>query len=188
MCSAALPALRVCERLETVFQRCFAVSQNTQLVGGAAEPLYLPADKPGTAHRLYYREDFAASALHEVAHWCIAGSARREQVDFGYWYAPEGRSASQQCAFEAVEVRPQALEWLFSVACGLRFRVSVDNFGADGSLPDSAAFCLRVAEQARRYQQQGLPSRARVFRDALATEFGTLAALQALDFEHGEIA
>ena len=106
-----------CARLEAVFARCFARTENTRLVGGAAEPLYQPAGKGNGPHSLYFREDYFASALHEVAHWCIAGIERRQRVDFGYWYAPEGRSDDQQRAFESVEVRPQALEWYFSLAC-----------------------------------------------------------------------
>ncbi len=42
------------------------------------------------------RTDFFASALHEISHWCVAGKARREQVDFGYWYCPDGRDAMTQ--------------------------------------------------------------------------------------------
>ena len=183
MGSAISSAVHACKLLETVFQRCFAVTENTLLVGGDEEPLYLPASGPNAPHLLFYREDYAASALHEVAHWCIAGQARRAQVDFGYWYAPEGRNAEQQRAFEAVEVKPQALEWFFALACGRVFRISVDNFGADGSLPDNTAFCRSVAEQARRYQQQGLPDRARLFFNQLASEFGTGASYQRLDFD-----
>jgi elongation factor P hydroxylase len=185
--SAISPAVHVCKRLEKVFQQCFAATENTRLVGGAKEPLYLPAREPNASHLLYYREDYAASALHEVAHWCIAGRARRAQVDFGYWYAPEGRNAAQQRAFESVEFKPQALEWFFSLACGRVFRVSADNFGVDGSVPDNTAFCRRVAEQARRYQQQGLPDRARVFFEQLAREFATGAACQRLDFDAAEL-
>jgi elongation factor P hydroxylase len=114
--------------LESLFNDCFTERWNTQLIGGAQEPLYQPAAIAGQLHSLFYREDFFASALHEVAHWCIAGEARRQQLDFGYWYAPEGRSPEQQKAFETAEIKPQALEWYFSTACGYRFQISVDNF------------------------------------------------------------
>ncbi len=53
---------------------------------------------------------FYASALHEIAHWCIAGENRCQQVDYGYWYEPNGRSEERQFEFEKVEVKPQALE------------------------------------------------------------------------------
>ena len=46
-------------------------------------------------------------------HWCLAGTRRRQRVDYGYWYAPEGRDEAQQAAFFAVEAAPQALESLF---------------------------------------------------------------------------
>src|SRR3546814_2809228 len=49
-----------------------------------------------------------------VAHWCLAGAARRRQDDYGYWYAADGRDLEQQHLFEQVEVKPQALELLFS--------------------------------------------------------------------------
>ena len=160
--------------LEAVFNDCFLVSEHTRLVGGAAEPLYQPAAQPGGIHLLFYREDFFASALHETAHWCIAGPARRRQADFGYWYAPEGRDSQQQRAFEAVEVKPQALEWLFSLACGYPFQVSIDNLDAQsGRLPDTGAFRQAVAIEARRRRDNGLPPRAARFFAALARHFGS---------------
>ena len=86
------------ERLERAFADCFADKLHTRLQGGADEPLYQPALQQGHSHVLHYRADYFASALHEVAHWCIAGTARRRQVDFGYWYAPDGRSGNEQLA------------------------------------------------------------------------------------------
>jgi elongation factor P hydroxylase len=161
------------QRLEQVFERCFLAGENTRLVGGAREPLYQPAAAAGTPHLLFYREDYFASALHEISHWCIAGPERRQLQDFGYWYAPEGRSPAQQRAFEAVEVKPQTLEWYFSQACGYPFRVSVDNFDpVSGALPDTHDFRQRLEFQARQWQVTGLPSRAKRFFYALAAEYG----------------
>ena len=171
------------ERLENVFHDCFLLAENTRLVGGAEEPLYQPAQAAGEACLLYYREDFFASALHEIAHWCIAGQARRRQLDFGYWYAPEGRNPVQQRAFEAVEVQPQALEWYFSQACGYQFRVSVDNLDpGSGKLPDTLDFRRQVAAQARHWQREGLPRRAGVFYTALTVEFNTGLDIADLEF------
>ena len=159
--------------LERVFNRCFLDSENTRLIGGASEPLYLPADDNGRENRLYYREDYFASALHEIAHWCIAGRERRGMRDFGYWYEPEGRNSEQQDAFLAVEARPQALEWCLSVACDYPFRLSLDNFDPDGYEPMRRTFASRVVAQVQRLREQGLPSRAAHFFDALAQEFET---------------
>ena len=76
---------------------------------------------------IYYKADYGSSALKEVAHWCVAGAARRKLVDYGYWYK-EFRNFEQQLAFEQHEVKPQALEWIFSQGAGIQFRLSVDNF------------------------------------------------------------
>jgi elongation factor P hydroxylase len=121
--------------------------------------------------------------LHEVAHWCIAGSARRKQVDFGYWYAPDGRNASQQRAFENVEYKPQALEWFFAKACGYRFRISADNLNPQGSQSFSEhAFEHRVIEQAKSWVEHGLPADGSSFFNALCRKFGTSAQLSKLRF------
>jgi elongation factor P hydroxylase len=170
-------------RVERVFNDCFAESYNTRLFGGADEPLYLPAIVSGGCHALYYRGDYFASALHEVAHWCIAGAQRRQQTDFGYWYTPESRGADLQHAFELVECKPQALEWLFARACAFRFQVSADNpdLASIGML-DTAAFKRGVLEQVLALQKLGLPTRAEVFYAALCLEFGTAIPALQLDF------
>jgi elongation factor P hydroxylase len=160
-------------RLESVFANCFADRWRTVLRGGADEPYYQPAADQQGSHLLHYRHDFFASALHEVAHWCIAGEQRLQLADFGYWYAPDGRDVAQQRAFEAAEVKPQALEWLFSLACGYRFSVSVDNLGAAGGDYDTAPFRQQVLAQAQSWQRVGMPQRAQMFFTTLSKEFGT---------------
>ena len=109
------------------FNGLFLSGHNTCLVPGGEEPLYRPAGEPGHYHQIVFTRDYAASALHEVAHWCIAGADRRKLVDYGYWYK-ESRNADQQLAFEQHEAKPQALEWIFSQGAGIQFRLSVDNF------------------------------------------------------------
>ncbi len=167
---------RGAQLVETLFERCFYGQYNTRLCGGGAEPMYLPAQNDTTHHRLVYRADYVASALHEIAHWCIAGSERRQQVDFGYWYAPDGRDGQQQRAFEAMEVKPQSLEWIFSEALGIRFRLSADNLngcnGARDASADGNDFADQVHAQVLRYCHSGLPVRAARFADALANSRG----------------
>ena len=85
-----------------------------------------------------------------MSHWCIAGKERRDLSDFGYWYAPDGRSSAQQQAFERVEIKPQALEYLFTLACGRRFQVSQDNLFADFDTSGST-FPQDVYRQATQY-------------------------------------
>jgi elongation factor P hydroxylase len=71
--------------------------------------------------------------------------------DYGYWYAPDGRSAEQQELFEQSEVKPQALEWMFSVACGQVFRLSTDNLSCSVESPSSGLFSVAVAAQAQQW-------------------------------------
>jgi elongation factor P hydroxylase len=152
--------------LEALFEGCFRDRFATILVGGAEEPLYLPSVEPDRApHRILYREDFFASALHEVAHWCIAGARRRLLEDYGYWYAPDGRDAEQQAAFERSEASPQALERIFSEACGFEFHLSADNL--EGTIEPSRSFARLVADRRQDYLTRGLPPRADIFRAAL---------------------
>lgn len=158
------------KQLIGVFNTCFKASYNTGLVQGGFEPEYIPAGGERPHHQLVFRHDFFSSALHEIAHWCIAGSERRQQVDFGYWYQPDGRLAKQQKVFEQVEVRPQALEAVFSLAAGHDFQVSADNLEA--GMEASDAFKQAVGEQVARYLEVGLPPRAKRFREALLTYYG----------------
>lgn len=113
-----------------VFNECFADSHRTILVGGAQEPLFTPASKTEPA-KLSYREDFAASALHECAHWCIAGALRRTKVDFGYEYLPPPRTPAQQSSFFSAEVKTQSLEQVFALHAGVKFSPSADNLPAN---------------------------------------------------------
>ena len=155
--------------LERLFAHRFETSHRTILAGGGDEPLYEPP-ATGSPGRIVYRLDYFASALHEVAHWCVAGAGRRTRVDYGYWYVPDGRDASQQAEFETVEVRPQAIEWLFADACRFPFRLSADN--AMGGLGPSPPFARAVADERERLLAQGLPARAAAFRDDLADWYG----------------
>lgn len=167
--------------LITLFNDCFFSNYNTQLIKGVDEPLYLPADESRPHHELFFAHGFFASALHECSHWLIAGEERRKMVDFGYWYVPDGRSAEQQKVFQSVEVKPQAMEWILSMAAGYRFRVSIDNL--NGSETDTDAFKLAVHEQVKRYCEKGLSKRAESFRDALCQFYRTTKVLKFEDFD-----
>jgi len=149
-----------------VFEASFRA---TRLRGGYEEPFYSPASETQPA-TIRFKEDFAASALHEVAHWCIAGRHRRMLPDFGYWYEPE-RDGETQTRFETVEAPPQALEWIFSVAAARSFRVSFDNFDLPADRRD--AFRRRVHRTVRDRLAAGLPVRAQTFADALAARSGS---------------
>jgi elongation factor P hydroxylase len=130
---------------------------NTILVGGHEEPFY-EAAKSCQPARIGFTRDYIRSAMHELAHWCIAGKKRRLQDDFGYWYAPDGRTQVQQELFYSVEVRPQAIEWAFATACGVPFEVSMDNLNS--AVEGSASFEQQVRTQVAHYVERGFPKRA----------------------------
>ncbi len=165
-----------CCDLIAIFNSVFCASHNTCLVGGASEPEYRPADQDSMLHRIFFTRNYSASALHEIAHWCIAGSDRRKRIDYGYWYVPDGRNCQQQSLFERVEIKPQALEWIFSQACGLKFRVSLDNL--HGDIAESySTFKQDIVAQAKKYCDNGLQGRAMLWLIALQNYSGRPSAL-----------
>ncbi len=175
-----------CRDLIQLFDQTFSQSLATRLCGGAEEPLY----QPGEPHRIWFTRNYFASALHEVAHWCVAGPQRRQREDYGYWYAPDGRTADQQAEFERVEVRPQALEWLFSRAAGVRFRPSADNLAS--GLGPSESFKKSIHQQVQRFCREGVNDRVYAFLAALVGFYGTAESVEALlasaGFEWEEVA
>lgn len=170
------------DEIVALFNQCFSDSYNTRLIKGGEEPEYIPADNQVSYHRIILTRDYVASALHEVAHWCVAGEARRLQQDYGYWYAADGRSEQEQAEFEKVEVKPQALEWLFSIACGMPFRVSADNLNA--KLGASEPFELAIVNQARDYCLRGVNERAEQFIQALFQFYNKDESFSVFDIEH----
>jgi elongation factor P hydroxylase len=158
------------EVLEIIFNRIFSVNENTLLISGGDEPIYLPVSEIETVNKIISTQDFFSSALHEVSHWCVAGVERRKLVDYGYWYEPDGRTLEQQRLFEQAEIKPQALEWLFTVATGGRFRLSVDNI-SQPEMRASDEFGRKVYDQVLNYLEYGLPDRAQQFFDALLSYF-----------------
>jgi len=155
--------------LTVLFQGLFEQSYRTLLVEGAAEPLYQPGNTTEQPHKIYFTHDYFASALHEIAHWCIAGETRRQQLDYGYWYVADGRSNNQQQAFEQVETKPQALEWVFCCAANFKFRISEDNLNGDATV--SEEFKGAIWNQVRNYCRHGLPKRGLIFAEGLHWTF-----------------
>ncbi len=62
-------------------------------------------------------------------------------------------------------MKPQALEWLFSLAAGIRFQVSVDNLA--GEQTDTTGFKQAVYAEARSMIRGQSPRRAQIFLDAV---------------------
>jgi len=131
---------------------------HTRLVGGYDEPFYL-AFRGDAPAEIRFTRDYERSALHELAHWCVAGQARRMQDDYGYWYAPDGRTNAQQALFFQVEIEPQAIEKHFCAALEIPFDVSIDNLG-NSALAGIGGFTAAVDARYSRYAREGLPERA----------------------------
>lgn len=157
---------QACDRLIQLFADTFYADYQTRLVRGGEEPFYQPATQPGEDHQIIFARGYFTSALHEIAHWCVAGPERRQLEDFGYWYVPDGRSEAQQRAFEKVEVRPQAYEQCFTLATGRRFNISADNLA--GNPGDTREFEYQVYQLTEALLFEGqLQGRAKIFFDAL---------------------
>ncbi|MGC9401882.1 elongation factor P hydroxylase [Vibrio genomosp. F10] len=152
--------------LIALFNDTFFDAYNTKLELGGDEPIYLPADEQTPHHRIVFARGFYASALHEIAHWCVAGPKRRLLEDFGYWYEPDGRTRQVQAEFEKVEVRPQAYEWIIAKSAGFPFTVSCDNLHGDFE-PDRLAFMNTVHKEVMGILKQGLPERVMMLSEAL---------------------
>ena len=153
------------EDLITIFNNCFDVEYNTRLIKGDAEPIYVPANINQPYHAIYFAHGFFSSALHECAHWLIAGDVRRKIVDYGYWYIPDGRNAKQQELFQQVEIKPQALEWILSLAANYKCQFSIDNL--HGEVAGVELFKHNVEQQRLYYEKNGLPARAEIFKKAI---------------------
>ena len=157
------------DRLIEIFDGLFKDSLNTVLVRGEGEPIYLPADAEHPHHRVIFAHGFFASALHEIAHWCVAGPERRLLEDFGYWYKPDGRTEQEQDEFERVEVSPQAYEWILTASAGRKFHFSADNLSQ--GLGASESFKESVAARARHVLVYGMNVRLSALSEALRAEY-----------------
>lgn len=156
-------------RIIEVFNSCFRTAEQTWLIGGANEPWYERAKGDNEA-RLYCRADYAASALHEVAHWCLATQEQRMRDDFGFTYLAPPRTLAAQRAFFQLELPVQSLESLFADAAGIEFKVSADSFDPSHAKLISefagAVACYRTTTE--KWLESEAGSRAKLFADALA--------------------
>lgn len=163
--------------LIAIFDSTFSETENTRLVKGADEPVYLPSSEKCQFSQVVFAHGFFSSALHEIAHWCVAGAVRRQSIDYGYWYEADGRNVQQQQEFERVEVMPQALEWIFSEACDKTFSVSVDNLSIADL--DSGPFKVAVYKKVVSLCKAGLSGRAALFHRHLSDFYQTPGNLSA---------
>ena len=130
----------------------------TRVAGGFSEPFYR-APSPDLPGEIQFNRDYLRSALHELAHWCAAGEARRKLDDYGYWYHPDGRSADQQREFFRVECLPQAIESRLCMALDIPFQVSCDNLAGNVSQREQQAFSASVRTKLNAMKALPLPDR-----------------------------
>lgn len=157
------------DEMVRLFNRTFLYAEQTELVMNGSEPLYLPAAGSRPYHRIVFAHDYVRSALHEISHWCVAGKVRRHLLDYGYWYAPDGRNAEQQATFLKMEVKPQAYEWLLSICAGVEFEVSLDNLNAniENRAQQELKFTEQVLATGLSTLRDGLPKRLQKMCNAL---------------------
>lgn len=151
--------------LITLFNDLYKESEETILINGGEDPIYLPKNESSSFNQIIFQENYFASALHEIAHWCIAGKERRKLVDYGYQYQPNIYSTNDRNIYEKLETKPQAIEWIFCLATGTPFYVSIgDDWPVREINPD---FRYNIYQQAIYYFQHGLPRRAEQFKQIL---------------------
>lgn len=152
--------------LADAFNLSFGETYNVCCLGGFAQPEYLTAAQTQGPAQLRYTRDYAASALHEIAHWCVAGKPRLAQTDFGYGYLPPPRDNAAQQRFFALEFKVQALEAWFASGTGVRFVASADNFECSDEA--RTAFAQQIADALQACKLSDIPLRAQAFTIALA--------------------
>lgn len=164
--------VKAVDKLICLFNQLFTPSYHTILARGQEEPIYLPRSKDYPYNRIVFAHGSFSSALHEISHWCLAGKERRTLVDYGYWYVAN-RESSLQTEFYQAEVKPQALELLFTVASGRRFFLSTDNLKTGGSeaTPEVCDFKRSVIRKAVSMMSSGIPVRATILLPHLYEEF-----------------
>jgi len=167
--------------LVTLLNNNYLNHYNTRIVGGFDEPFY-QTFVSGQPAQIQFSRDYIRSALHELAHWCVAGAERRKIDDYGYWYAEDGRTQQQQNEFFKVEVKPQAIEWAFSIVLGIKFEASVDNLGIQVKGVDE--FNNNLKTQLHSYSTNGFPKRVKEILGLFSQYSGasdfSLSALQAV--------
>lgn len=114
----------LCTSLISLFEHLFP---NLIIISGADEPYY-EAPKIKAKAKIFFKENYPRSLLHEMAHYCLAGQKRRKLDDYGYWYTECGRTSVEQELFQLVEARPQGLEKAMCEAIGIHFSPSLDDF------------------------------------------------------------
>ena len=158
------------QEITNLFHRIFKENYKTIIVKGEYEPFYKAAKSDCAFHEIIYANDSLSSLLHELSHWFIAGNARRMQDDYGYWYLEKRKTNKEQNDFFKSEVKPQALEWILSMAADHHFQFSIDNFYIE-ELTGIDKFKSDVLEQVKIYLNGNIEKRAKIFIQELQKKY-----------------
>ena len=82
----------LCNKLKILFEHLFPT---LTIIGGVDEPYY-EAPRADTNAKIFFKENYPRSLLHEIAHYCLAGQKRRKLDDYGYWYTECGRTSEEE--------------------------------------------------------------------------------------------
>jgi hypothetical protein len=159
------------KKLISLFNAVFGTDFNVVINSDSDEPDYRASLEPNIPNLINFANGYCNSALHEIAHWVIAGDQRRSQHDYGYWYAADGRDSEQQKLFQQLEILPQAIEKAFCEAMQRPFKASLDNLNHPVESSEIEKFEREIELKKCQLQQLGFPPRAQQFIDALSTEF-----------------
>ncbi len=106
-----------------------------------------------------------------ISHWCIAGKARRELVDFGYWYCRTDAMPRHKASLKMLEVKPQALDCCSAWQRDIRLMLAATIW--KDFEPDRVVFQRRVHAQVMDYLANGIPERPARFIKALQNYYHT---------------
>ncbi len=135
--------------------------------------MILPADAEVPYNRIVFAHGFYASAIHEISHWCIAGKARRELVDFSATgIARMGVMPKRKASLKMLKRSRRHSTGCSVLAAGYPLNVSCDNLEGDFE-PDRVVFQRRVHAQVMDYLANGIPERPARFIKALQNYYHT---------------
>ncbi len=159
------------KQLISLFNNTFEEQYNVILLSDSDEPDYRPCNSDCATNVINFANGYINSALHEIAHWVIAGESRRKLADYGYWYEEDGRDSQQQMLFQQLEIFPQAVEKAFCEAMSRQFNASIDNLLSPSNSVQRAQFEADIESKKKQLEIEGFPKRAEQFLGVLTKQF-----------------
>ncbi len=152
-----------------LFNTEFKDTEATIIAESPDEPIYLPVDESNSFNRILYTKDSYTSVLHEISHWCIAGSERRKKIDYGYWYKPGSQTPKEAELYKKFESKTHGIEWIFCIAAGVPFHIIPNNVAAGFEISQDLKEGVYAATL--NYLNHGLPANAERFKQRLLKHY-----------------